>query len=47
MRMLSPNGNPQANNLFEIVAYLQKNEKVRLTTLIRRHHRHICNPSAR
>ncbi len=24
MRMLSPSGNPQAKNLFEIVAYLQK-----------------------
>jgi len=32
MRMLSPSGNPQANNLFEIVAYLQKNEGLRLTT---------------
>jgi len=26
MRMLSPEGNPQARNLFEIVAYLQKFE---------------------
>jgi DNA-binding phage protein len=26
MRMLSPTGNPQARNLFEIVAYLQKVE---------------------
>ncbi len=26
MRMLSPNGNPQARNIFEIVAYLQKYE---------------------
>jgi hypothetical protein len=26
MRMLSPSGNPQARNLFEIVAYLQKIE---------------------
>ena len=32
MRMLGEGGNPQANNLFEIVAYLQKREKVRLTT---------------
>jgi hypothetical protein len=24
MRMLSPTGNPQARNLFEMVAYLQK-----------------------
>jgi len=26
MRMLGPTGNPQAKNLFEIVAYLQKKE---------------------
>jgi hypothetical protein len=26
MRMLSPTGNPQARNLFEMVAYLQKAE---------------------
>jgi hypothetical protein len=32
MRMLGPSGNPQAINLFEIVAYLQKNEGLRLTT---------------
>ncbi len=30
MRMLGPNGNPQARNLFEIVAYLQKKEGVHL-----------------
>ena len=29
MRMLSPSGNPQARNLFEIVAYLQDAEKVK------------------
>ena len=29
MRMLSPSGNPQARNLFEIVAYLQRKERVR------------------
>ncbi len=29
MRMLGPSGNPQARNLFEIVHYLQKKEKVR------------------
>jgi DNA-binding phage protein len=29
MRMLGPRGNPQARNLFEIVAYLQKTEGVR------------------
>jgi hypothetical protein len=28
--MLGPNGNPQARNLFEIVAYLQKKEGVHL-----------------
>jgi DNA-binding phage protein len=32
MRMLGPEGNPQARNLFEIVAYLQKSEGFRLTT---------------
>ena len=29
MRMLGPSGNPQARNLFEIVQYLQRKEKVR------------------
>jgi DNA-binding phage protein len=29
MRMLGPSGNPQARNLFEIVAYLQHGEGVR------------------
>lgn len=29
MRMLGPAGNPQARNLFEIVQYLQKRERVR------------------
>jgi DNA-binding phage protein len=29
MRMLGPRGNPQARNLFEIVAYLQHSEGVR------------------
>jgi len=29
MRMLGPHGNPQARNLFEIVAYLQQAEGVR------------------
>src|ERR1700686_3990139 len=28
MRMLSPSGNPQARNLFEIVDYLQRKEKI-------------------
>lgn len=26
MRMFSPSGNPQARNLFEVIAYLQKRE---------------------
>jgi hypothetical protein len=30
MRMLGPNGNPQAANLFEILAYLQNKEGVHL-----------------
>ena len=30
MRMFGPSGNPQARNLFEIVAYLQRKEGVRL-----------------
>lgn len=29
MRMLGPTGNPQARNLFDIVQYLQRREKVR------------------
>lgn len=29
MRMLGPRGNPQARNLFEVVAYLQRSEGVR------------------
>jgi hypothetical protein len=32
MRMLGPTGNPHARNLFEIVAYLQESEGLRLTT---------------
>ena len=32
MRMLGSAGNPQANNLFEVLAFLQQEEKVRLTT---------------
>jgi len=31
IRMFGPSGNPQAKNLFEIVAYLQKAEGVRLS----------------
>ena len=29
MRMLSPTGNPQAKNLFELIAVLQKHEGIR------------------
>lgn len=29
MRMLGPKGNPQARNLFEIIAHLQKREGIR------------------
>jgi hypothetical protein len=36
MRMLSPNGNPQARNLFEMVAYLQKREGAVLEVRARR-----------
>ena len=31
MRMLGPNGNPQAGNFFEIVAYIQKKEGLHLS----------------
>jgi DNA-binding phage protein len=30
MRMLAPNGNPQADNLFQIIAFLQKRERITL-----------------
>ena len=30
MRMLGPNGNPQAGNLFEIISYLQEREGLHL-----------------
>ncbi len=36
MRMLGPRGNPQARNLFEIVAYLQDAEGVRFEIRSRR-----------
>ena len=36
MRMLSPQGNPQAKNLFEIIASLQKHEGVRLKVTVTR-----------
>jgi hypothetical protein len=34
MRMLSPKGNPQARNLFEIIAHLQKREGIHLEVRI-------------
>jgi len=37
MRMLGPTGNPQARNLFEIVAYLQRAEGVRFEVRPVRH----------
>ena len=36
MRMFSPTGNPQAKNLFEIVAYLQKIEGTVLRVVAKR-----------
>ncbi|MGB9465750.1 MAG: hypothetical protein WBR10_11620 [Candidatus Acidiferrum sp.] len=37
MRMLGPRGNPQARNLFEIVAYLQRSEGVSFEVRSKRH----------
>jgi hypothetical protein len=36
MRMLGPKGNPQARNIFEIIAYLQKEERFQLKVHTRR-----------
>jgi DNA-binding phage protein len=36
MRMLGPAGNPQASNLFEIVAHLQEREGLRLKATVAR-----------
>ena len=36
MRMLGPKGNPQARNLFEVIALLQKTEGVRLKLALKR-----------
>ena len=36
MRMLSPQGNPQAKNLFKIIASLQEHEGVRLKVTVTR-----------
>ena len=38
MRMLGPSGNPQAQNLFDIVAYLQEKEGVHLRVKAARAH---------
>ncbi len=35
MRMLGPKGNPQARNLFEIIAHLQKREGIHLEVTVR------------
>ena len=42
MRMLGPRGNPQARNLFEIVAYLQQAEGVRFEVHSARRSRQVC-----
>ncbi|MGC2526928.1 MAG: hypothetical protein WA639_04230 [Candidatus Acidiferrum sp.] len=49
MRMLGPKGNPQARNLFEIVAYLQRAEGVRFEVRTARAHRtnRVAEASAR
>ncbi|MCG2758924.1 MAG: hypothetical protein L6263_10885 [Desulfobacteraceae bacterium] len=36
-RMLSPAGNPKANNFFEILRFLQRNEGVELSVTARHH----------
>ena len=36
MRMLSPKGNPQARNLFEVIAFLQKTGGLRLKLALKR-----------
>ena len=36
MRMLGPNGNPQARNLFEVIGHLQKVEGLRFELSLRR-----------
>jgi len=36
-RMLSPSGNPKANNFFEILHFLQRNEGVELLVTARHH----------
>jgi hypothetical protein len=36
MRMLGPKGNPQARNLFEVIAHLQKTEGLRFELSLKR-----------
>ena len=36
MRMFGPNGNPQANNLFAVISYLQEQEGVHLEVKARK-----------
>ena len=36
MRMLGPKGNPQARNLFEVIAHLQKAEGLRFELSLKR-----------
>ena len=36
MRMFGPKGNPQANNLFCVISYLQKKERLHLTVRIQK-----------
>jgi DNA-binding phage protein len=40
MRMFGAHGNPQASNLFEVIAHLQRAEGVRLTATMKRTVRH-------
>jgi DNA-binding phage protein len=35
MRMLGPSGNPQARNLFEVIGYLQRKERVSFQLKVR------------
>ena len=35
MRMMGPKGNPQARNLFEVIAHLQRKEGLRLKVLLK------------
>jgi len=47
MRMLGPRGNPQARNLFEIVAYLQQAEGVRFEVRSKRAERRAGPPAGK